>query len=91
MAVARRRWPLLALLPFQLALVATYTLFFAEPRYRLPIEILAFPFVALALAEIGAGVAAGVRRSRADAVHAAARWCRRCVLVVGLAGRAGRP
>ena len=54
-AIARRRWTLLALLPFQLALVATYTLFFAEPRYRLPIELLALPFVALALGEIACG------------------------------------
>jgi hypothetical protein len=37
------------LVPFQLAFVATYALFFAEPRYRLPIEMLAFPFVAFAL------------------------------------------
>ena len=67
-ALARRRWPVLALLPFQLALVATYTIFFAEPRYRLPIELLAFPFVALALGEIArlarallAAVASGSR------------------------------
>jgi len=59
----RRRWRLLALLPFQLALVATYTVFFAEPRYRLPIEILAFPFVALALGELAGGMGALVRRS----------------------------
>ncbi len=51
-AVARRRWTLLALVPFQLAFVATYATFFAEPRYRLPIEMLAFPFVAFALGEI---------------------------------------
>jgi len=81
-AVARRRWPLLALLPFMLALVATYTLFFAEPRYRLPIELLAFPFVALALAEIAGAVFAGVRRSRAGAVHAARALVPALVLVV---------
>ena len=68
-ALARRRWTLLALLPFQLVLVATYALFFAEPRYRLPIELLAFPFVALALGEIAAlGLAVG-RRSRDGVVH----------------------
>ena len=49
-ALVRRRWTLLALLPFQLALAATYAIFFAEPRYRLPLEMLAFPFVALASA-----------------------------------------
>jgi hypothetical protein len=62
-ALARRRWTLLALLPFQLALIATYTLFFAEPRYRLPIEMLAFLFVALALVELA-------RATRALAVRA---------------------
>jgi hypothetical protein len=51
-AIARRRWAMVALLPFQLSLTATYTMFFAEPRYRLPIEMLAFPFVALALGEL---------------------------------------
>jgi 4-amino-4-deoxy-L-arabinose transferase-like glycosyltransferase len=57
-AAAERRWKTLALVPFQLALAATYTLFFAEPRYRLPIELLAFPFAALTLVETGrAGVA----------------------------------
>jgi len=62
-AVARRRWPLLALIPFQLALVATYTIFFAEPRYRLPIEILAFPFVALALGEVVRALWAATHRA----------------------------
>jgi hypothetical protein len=65
-AAARRRWRLLALLPFQLALITTYTAFFAEPRYRLPIEILAFPFVALALGELGGALGALRRRSGRD-------------------------
>jgi hypothetical protein len=51
-AVARRRWAMVALLPFLLSLTATYTIFFAEPRYRLPIEMLAFSFVALAIGEL---------------------------------------
>jgi hypothetical protein len=73
-ALARRRWTLLALLPFQLALAATYTIFFAEPRYRMPIEMLAFPFAAVALVD-GAGalvalLAAAVRRDRARAAAA---------------------
>ncbi|HEY2729624.1 MAG TPA: hypothetical protein VGK52_06750 [Polyangia bacterium] len=63
LAAARRRWPALALLPFQLALAATYVIFFAEPRYRLPIELLALPFAALALLELGALAAALARRS----------------------------
>ncbi|HVZ85709.1 MAG TPA: hypothetical protein VHG72_01995 [Polyangia bacterium] len=65
-ALVRRRWGLLALLPFQVALAATYTLFFAEPRYRLPIEMLAFPFVALALGELGGLAGALARRSRGE-------------------------
>jgi hypothetical protein len=52
MAIARRRWTLLALAPFTLALIATYVIFFAEPRYRIPIEMLAFPFAGLAVVEL---------------------------------------
>jgi hypothetical protein len=52
LAAARRRWMALVLVPFQLALAATYIVFFAEPRYRLPIELLALPFAALALVEL---------------------------------------
>jgi hypothetical protein len=63
LAAARRRWPALSLVPFQLALAATYVVFFAEPRYRLPIELLALPFAALALVELGALLAAIARRS----------------------------
>jgi len=65
-ALVRRRWGLLALLPFQLALAATYTLFFAEPRYRLPIEMLAFPFVAVAVGTLAELASALVRRSRGE-------------------------
>jgi hypothetical protein len=76
-AIARRRWTLLALLPFQLALVATYTLFFAEPRYRLPIELLALPFVVSALGELVRLARALLARSRGQA--------RRSALVLGAA------
>jgi len=69
-AAARRRFALLTLVPFQLALVATYTLFFAEPRYRLPIELLAFPFVTLALAAVPALVAVLRRRERPEMARA---------------------
>jgi hypothetical protein len=69
-AIARRRFALLTLLPFQLALVATYTLFFAEPRYRLPIELLAFPFVTLALAAAPALVTILRRRDRPETARA---------------------
>ena len=70
-AIARRRWRLLTLVPFQLAYVATYATFFAEPRYRLPIELLALPFVVLALGEIAAAARAALRRSRAGLIRAA--------------------
>ncbi len=70
-AAARRRWALLALVPFQLALVATYTVFFAEPRYRLPIEMLAFPFVALALGELARAASAIAGRARAEVARSA--------------------
>jgi hypothetical protein len=81
-AAARRRWMLLALLPLMLALIATYTLFFAEPRYRLPIEMLAFPFVTFALVEIAGAVAAVARRSRAAAIHAARALAPALLLIV---------
>jgi 4-amino-4-deoxy-L-arabinose transferase-like glycosyltransferase len=81
-ALARRRWMLLALLPFQLALAATYAIFFAEPRYRLPLEMLAFPFVALALGEIAALGLALARRPRGDVVRAARALAAALVLVV---------
>jgi hypothetical protein len=74
LAVAERRWPLLSLLPFQLALTATYTIFFAEPRYRVPIEMMAFPIAAFALRR-GWSLARGLGRdrSRAQSARAATR------------------
>jgi len=81
-ALARRRWAVLALLPFQLALVATYTIFFAEPRYRLPIELLAFPFVALALGEMARLARAAISRSRAEAVRSSSVLAAALVVVV---------
>ena len=81
-AAARRRWRLLALVPFQLAFVATYALFFAEPRYRLPIEMLAFPFAAVALGELAGLARAGLERSRSDLVHAARALVPALLLVV---------
>jgi hypothetical protein len=86
LAVVQRRFAgrfeLLALLPLQLSLVATYTIFFAEPRYRLPIELLAFPFVTLALA--GLPQLAGVvrRRERREMIRAGCVVGAAIVLVV---------
>jgi hypothetical protein len=81
-ALARRRWTLLALVPFQLAFVATYATFFAEPRYRLPIEMLAFPFVAFALGEVFAFFRAALTRSTPGLVHAAKALAPALVLLV---------
>jgi 4-amino-4-deoxy-L-arabinose transferase-like glycosyltransferase len=66
LCLARRRWPALTLVPFGLALTATYMLFFAEPRYRLPVELLAFSFVAFALVELAGFASAGARRAWAE-------------------------
>jgi hypothetical protein len=49
LAIAERRPLLLSLVPFQLALTATYAIFFAEPRYRVPIQMMAFPLAAFAV------------------------------------------
>ncbi|HVZ75229.1 MAG TPA: hypothetical protein VHJ20_22770 [Polyangia bacterium] len=65
-ALVRRRWLALTLVPHALALTATYTLFFAEPRYRLPVEMLAFPFAAYALVELAAFFVAIARRAKAE-------------------------
>jgi 4-amino-4-deoxy-L-arabinose transferase-like glycosyltransferase len=53
MALARRRWLALTLLPFMGMLAAMYILIFSEPRYRLPIALLAFPFAAAGLVWVG--------------------------------------
>jgi hypothetical protein len=82
-AVVRRRWLLLWLLPFQLALISTYVVFFAEPRYRLPIELLALPFVALALTETASAVRSALRRSRAGAAAAGRTLAPMLAVIVG--------
>jgi len=45
-ALARRRWLVLTLLPFMVVLAGLYTAIFADPRYRLPITLFVFPFAA---------------------------------------------
>ena len=49
LAVLRRQWLALALLPQAAVLAALYTAIFAEPRYRLPIFMLLVPFAVLAI------------------------------------------
>jgi 4-amino-4-deoxy-L-arabinose transferase-like glycosyltransferase len=46
MALARRRWLALTLLPFIVVLAGLYAVIFADPRYRLPISVLSFPLAA---------------------------------------------
>lgn len=45
-ALARRRWLALTLLPFMAVLAGLYTVIFADPRYRLPVSVLSFPLAA---------------------------------------------
>ena len=73
-AAGRRHWALLALLPFQGALTVTYTLFFAEPRYRLPVEMLAFPLVAYALGELARFGRAVAQRDRRGLARSRGPW-----------------
>jgi hypothetical protein len=59
LAVLRRQWLALSLLPQAAVLAALYTAIFAEPRYRLPIFMLLLPFAVLAfqwLARTGVGL-----------------------------------
>ncbi|HSZ83511.1 MAG TPA: hypothetical protein VLA14_14580 [Polyangia bacterium] len=84
LATARRRWPALALVPFQLALAATYVIFFAEPRYRFPVELLAFPFVAFALVEGGGLFGALARRAWRRARLAGLRLALAAVFALGV-------
>jgi hypothetical protein len=80
--LVRRGRAAVTLAPFMLALVATYTLFFAEPRYRLPIELLAFPFVAVALIELGELASGLARRSWPDVRIAGYALAAGCALAV---------
>ena len=45
-ALARRRWLVLTLMPFMVVLAGLYAVIFADPRYRLPISLLVFPLAA---------------------------------------------
>jgi hypothetical protein len=62
-AAARRNWVALSLLPLPLALVALYTLFFAEARYHLAIVALLLPFAGAGLVWIGEAVHDLARRT----------------------------
>jgi 4-amino-4-deoxy-L-arabinose transferase-like glycosyltransferase len=82
-ALATRQWARLSLLPFGLALVGIYTLFFAEVRYRLPIALLVFPSAGGALAWLVDGARTAVReRSVPVAFRREVGWAALSVLVV---------
>ncbi len=49
LALFRRQWLALALLPQAAVLTALYSAIFAEPRYRLPVFMLLVPFAVLAI------------------------------------------
>jgi hypothetical protein len=71
-ALARRMWPALALVPFGIALAAMYVVFFAEVRYHLAIAVLLFPFAGLALVWLAEAVR-DLARTRAAAARRLAR------------------
>jgi hypothetical protein len=49
LAVARKQWLALSLLPQSGVLIALYTVIFSEPRYRLPLFMLLLPLSAIAI------------------------------------------
>lgn len=57
LCVAWREDPALVLVAFALALAALYAVFFAEPRYQLPITLLGFPLAAAAVTRLRRGLA----------------------------------
>lgn len=76
LAVLRKRWLALALLPQAAVLAALYTAIFAEPRYRLPIFMLLVPFAVLAI-EWLSETAVGLYRANAPAA-----WRREAVVAL---------
>jgi hypothetical protein len=70
-ALARRRWLVLTLLPFMVVLAGMYIVIFADPRYRLPITLLAFPFAAGGLVWLAQTAREVIRERR---VSLAVRW-----------------
>ena len=70
-AIVRRRWLVLTLLPFTVVLAGMYIVIFADPRYRLPITLLAFPFAAGGLVWLGQTASDVIRERR---MSQAGRW-----------------
>ncbi len=70
-ALARRRWLALTLLPFIVVLAGLYIVIFADPRYRVPIALLVFPFAAAGLVCLARTARAVIREPR---MSRAMRW-----------------
>jgi len=70
-AIVRRRWLILTLLPFMVVLAGMYIVIFADPRYRLPITLLLFPLAAGGLVWLGQTARDVIRERR---MSRAVRW-----------------
>jgi 4-amino-4-deoxy-L-arabinose transferase-like glycosyltransferase len=87
LALARRRWQTLSVIPIQLALTGVYALYFAEARYHLPIAALMFPIAAGPPVVLAVAVARWWRGRRSGAADSAG-----AVAVAGAgAGERGEP
>ena len=71
MALFRRLWLALTLLPFIVVLAGLYAVIFADPRYRVPISLLVFPFAAAGLVWLAQTARDVIRERR---VSRAMRW-----------------
>jgi len=87
-ALARRRWRALTVLPFMLVLTGLYTAIFADPRYRLPITLFVFPFAAGGLVWLVQTTRDVIRERR---VSRAVRWEVGLVLALGITAFVGAP
>jgi hypothetical protein len=84
----RRQWLALSLVPQAAVLSGLYTVIFSEPRYRLPVSMVALPLAAIGLLWLWQVSCRLTRRMREDqrALGAAPpAWKREVVLVVGFA------
>jgi hypothetical protein len=75
----RRQWLALSLVPQAAVLVGLYTAIFSEPRYRLPVSMVALPLAAIGLLWLWQTSRSLLRRTMPPA------WKREVVLVVGFA------
>jgi 4-amino-4-deoxy-L-arabinose transferase-like glycosyltransferase len=82
LAYARKQWLSLALLPQAIALAALYTAIFSEPRYRLPIAMLALPLAASTLSWLAR--LAGSFMERPRLTWASRTWKREAILATSL-------